>query len=239
MPRTLLKDRGRTSFCVTQATAGIDYRRLDAKSEQGSRHCVSNDMRVNMTFGMRSKSIRILALAMLMLVSPVDLFAQKKQKPQGPPKPFTPAELAEMSKGKKRPPSGASFYLAPIADTLNQYSLLLTDADNRAVAGTFMLSQISIFQALVAAAKEFAETNESVGTTAKAVTTRFRDNDEPSFAIDVQKTATHSRFFVSMNCMAGKIIVDAGAVKRGSKEQGDALFLKILPRVDAVLAGSQ
>ena len=191
-----------------------------------------------MTYGMRSKTIRPLALAMLLLVSPADLFAQKKEKPKGP-KQFTPAELAEMSKAIKRPPAGANFYLAPISDTPNQYSLLLTDPDNRAVAGTFVLSQISIFQALVIAAKEFAETNESAGTTAKPVTTRFRDKDEPSFAIDVQKTATHSRFFVSMNCVAGKITVDAGAVKRESKEQGNALFLKILPRVQAVLAGSQ
>lgn len=192
-----------------------------------------------MPYGKRSKAFGILALAMLMLGTSADLFAQKKQKPKGPPKQFTPAELAKMAKGKRRPPTGASFYLAPIADKQNQYSLLLTDADNRAVAGTFMLSQISIFQALVVAAKEFGETNESVGTTAKPVTTRFRDDDEPTFVIDVQKTATHSRFFVSMNCVTGKITVDAGAVKRGSKEQGDALFLKILPRVEAVLAGSQ
>ncbi|MFY9609607.1 MAG: hypothetical protein WAU45_13440 [Blastocatellia bacterium] len=192
-----------------------------------------------MTYGMRSKSIWILGLVVLMLVSPADLFAQKKEGPKGPPKQFTPAELAEMSRGKRRPPTGASFYLAPIAGAKNQYSLLLTDADNRTVAGTFRLSQISIFQALVIAAKEFAETNESVGTTAKPVTTRFRDKDELSFVIDVQKTATHSRFFVSMNCVSGKITVDAGAIKRGSKEEGDALFLKILPRVEVVLAGSQ
>ncbi len=192
-----------------------------------------------MTYGMRSKPIKAVALAMLMLVSPAGSFAQKKEKPKGPPKQFTPAELTAMSKGKKRPPAGANFYLAPISDIPNQYSLLLSDPDNRTVAGTFMLGQISIFQALVIAAKEFAETNESVGTNAKPVTTRFQDKDEQSFVIDVQKTATHSRFFVSMDCVAGKITVDAGALKRGSKQQGDALFFKILPRVEAVLAGSQ
>lgn len=196
-------------------------------------------MRINMTYEMPSKSIRILALVMLILVSPASLFAQERQKQTGPPKRLTPAELAELSKGKTRAPSGANFYLAPIADIPNQYSMLLTDADNRAVAGTFIFSQISIFQALVIAAKEFAETNEGVGTTAKPVTTRFADKDEPSFVIDVQKTATHSRFFISMNCVTGQIMVDAGALKRGSKEQGDILFLKILPRVEAVLAGSQ
>lgn len=194
-------------------------------------------MQVNITYGIRARSFGIAALALLVLMSPA--MAQKKQKTQGPSKMPTPAELSAMSKGTKRPPTGASFYLAPIPELRNQYSMLLTDADNRAVAGTFMQSQIVIFQALVIAAKEFAQTNEGVGTIAKPVTTRFQEKDEPSFAIDVQKTATHSRFFVSMSCVAGTIILDAGAVKRGSKEQDDALFLKILPRVEAVLGGSQ
>jgi hypothetical protein len=191
-----------------------------------------------MTQEMRPRSIRILVIA-FMLVAPADSIAQTKQKPKQQSKTPTAAELTAMSKGAKRPPSGASFYLAPIPHLQNQYSMLLTDADNRAVAGTFMQSQIVTFQALVIAAREFAETNEGVGTIAKPVTTRFQEKDDPSFAIDVQKTATHSRFFVSMSSLAGRISLDAGAVKRGSKEQNDALFLKILPRVEAVLAGSQ
>ncbi len=193
-------------------------------------------MRLNMTHGKRRTSI--LALGVLVLLGPAGAMAQRKQKPQEPSKVPTPAELAARSKVAKRPPMGASFYLAPIPESRTQYSMLLTDADNRAVAGTFMHSQVVIFQALVIAAKEFAETNEGVGTSAKPVTTRFQEKDEPSFAIDVQKTATHSRFFVFMSCVAGTISLDAGAVKRGSKEQTDALFLKILPRVEAVLAGS-
>lgn len=192
-----------------------------------------------MTQEMRPRSIRILVIALVMLVAPAGSIAQTKQKPKQQSKTPTAADLTAISKGAKRPPSGASFYLAPIPDLQNQYSMLLTDADNRAVAGTFMQSQIITFQALVIAAREFAETNEGVGTIAKPVTTRFQEKDERSFAIDVQKTATHSRFFVSMSSLAGRISLDAGAVKRGSKEQNDALFLKILPRVEAVLAGSQ
>lgn len=186
---------------------------------------------------MQSKVTRIIALALIMLVFSGDSFAQKKTKP--PVKQPTPVEMNSESKKKLTPSHGASFYLEAIADARNQYSLLLTDADHRAVAGTFLLSQLTIFQALLVAAKEFGETNESAGTTAKPVTTRFRDKNEPSFVIDVEKTATHSRFYVSMSCLAGKITVDAGAIKRGSKDPGDPLLFTILSRVKTAVAESR
>ena len=186
---------------------------------------------------MRSKSITNVALLLLMLMPSPGLFAQTKVKPQ--PRPQTPEELAKMAKGKMKPPTGASFYIAPIDESRNQYSLLLTDADNRSVAGTFLSSQVTLLQALLVTAREFAETNESVGTVSKPVTTRFRDKGEPSFVIDVQKNATHSRVFVSMSSLNGKITVDAGALKRGAKDHGDVLFLKSLSRIQTAVGESQ
>lgn len=146
-----------------------------------------------------------------------------------------------MHSGSKKltPPTGANFYLEAVGDSRDQYSLLLTDSDNRAVAGTFLISQLTIFQALLIEAKEFAETNDSAGTAAKSVTTRFLDKNEPSFIVDVEKTATHSRFYVSMSCVAGKITVDAGSIKRTSKDQGNPLFFNLLSRVKTVVAQSQ
>jgi hypothetical protein len=178
---------------------------------------------------MQSKFRRIVVLALIMLVSSGDSFAQKKAKQ--PVKQPTPAEMHAASKRKLTPPTGSNFYLEAVADAPNQYSLLLTDADKRAVAGTFLITQLTIFQALLVAAREFGETNESAGTTAKPVTTRFRDKNEPSFVVEVEKTATQSRFYVSMSCLAGKITVDAGAIKRGSEDQGNPLFFTILSRV--------
>lgn len=186
---------------------------------------------------MQSKLKSNLALALIMLVSSGDCISQQKTKQPGQqPK---PPEMHAASKPRLTPPSGASFYLEAIADTPNQYSLLLTDADNRAVAGTFLITQLTIFQALLVAAKEFGETNESAGTTAKPVTTRFRDKSEPSFVVEVQKTATHSRFYVSITCLAGKITVDAGAIKRGSKDPANPLLFTILSRVNTVVAATQ
>ncbi|HWO00805.1 MAG TPA: hypothetical protein VNS63_16215 [Blastocatellia bacterium] len=174
---------------------------------------------------------------LLMLLPSAGLIAQKKVKQ--PPKQLSPEELAKMSKGKMRPPTGANFYIEAIGESRSQYTLLLTDADNRSVAGTFLLSQVSLFHALVVAAREFADTNESVGTVSKPETTRFKDKGEPSFTVDVQKTATHSHFYVSMSSLNGKITVDAGALKRGAKDHDDILFLKILSRLQTVVGESQ
>lgn len=186
---------------------------------------------------MPSKLTRIVALALIVLVCSSDSFAQKRAKQPG--KQPAPPEMHAESKRKLTPPTGSSFYLEAVADAPNQYSLLLTDANNRAVAGTFLRTQLTIFQALLVAASEFGETNESAGTTSKPVTTRFRDKNEPSFVVDVEKTATNSRFYVSMSCLAGTITVDAGAIKRGSKDQGNPLFFTILSRVKTAVAESQ
>ncbi|MEK6302494.1 MAG: hypothetical protein AABO41_17420 [Acidobacteriota bacterium] len=188
---------------------------------------------------MQSKLIRIVALTLVVFVSSADLLAEQKRAKKAPPLQSAPREVAAKPKEILRAPSGPSFYIEQISETRNQYSLLLTDSDNRSVAGTFLLSQLSLFQALMVAAKDFGETTESAGTTAKPVTTRFMDKGEPSFVIDVEKTATHSRFYVSMTSLAGKVTVNAGAVKRGSKDQGNPLFFALLSRVNAVIAESK
>jgi hypothetical protein len=191
----------------------------------------------HMRFEMQSKSIRVFALALIMLIPSADLFAQKKAK--HPPAQLTPAETASTSKIRLTPPSGANFYLAAIPDAVNQYSMLLTDADNRTLAGTFTRQQISLFRALLVAAKEFGETSESAGTTAKPITTRFKDKNEPSFIVDVEKTATHTRFYVSMSYLGGKITTAAGTIKRGSKDPEKLLMLTILSRIEAITGENQ
>ena len=192
---------------------------------------------------MHSKLTSIVALVLVMVVFSSDLFAQqkrevseqKREKVKGAPRQPSPGAVAAKPKDTLKPPTGPSFYIEQIVETPNQYSVLLTDSDNRSVAGTFLLSQLSVFQALLVAAKDFGDSAESAGTTAKPVTTRFMDKAEPSFAIDVEKTATHSRFYVSMTCLGGKITMNAGAIKRGSKDQGSPLIFAILSRLNAVI----
>jgi len=188
---------------------------------------------------MQSKLIGIIMPVLVMLVMPATPLGQKKQQPKRPPREITPEQL-ERHKETTRPPTGASFYLEKIADSRGQFSLLFTDADGRTVAGSFHVNQLSLFEALLVAASEFAETEEAVGTAAKPMTTRFKDKKEPAFAVDVEKIGRQSRFYVSVNCLTGKLTLDAGTVKRGDKERGSILFLSILSRVkDAVAQGDQ
>jgi hypothetical protein len=190
-----------------------------------------------MRYGMQSKLIGTIIPLLVLLVMLATPFGQKKQQPKRPPREVTPEQL-ERHKETIKPPTGASFYLERIADGHNQFSLLFTDADGRTVSGVFYLNQLSLFEALLVAASEFADTDEAVGTTAKPITTRFKDKKEPSFAVDVEKIGRHSRFYVSVNCLTGKLTVDAGAIKRGDKDRGSILFLSILSRVkDGVAEG--
>jgi hypothetical protein len=189
---------------------------------------------------MQSKLIGIIMPVLVVLVMPATPFGQKKQQPNRPPREITPEQMERMRKETTKPPTGASFYLEKIADARNQFSLLFTDADGRTVAGSFHVNQLSLFEALLVAAGEFAETEEAVGTAAKPITTRFKDKKEPSFAVDVEKIGRQSRFYVSVNCLTGKLTLDAGAIKRGDKDRGNILFLTILSRVkDAVAEGAQ
>lgn len=187
---------------------------------------------------MQSKLIGIILPVLAVLVTPATPFGQKQQ-PKRPPREITPEQI-ERHKETIKPPTGANFYLEKIADTRNQFSLLFTDADGRTVAGSFYVSQLSLFEALLVAAGEFAETEEAVGTAAKPITTRFKDKKEPSFAVDVEKIGRQSRFYVSVNCLTGKLTLDAGAIKRGDKDRGNILFLTILSRVkDGVAESAQ
>lgn len=188
---------------------------------------------------MQSKLIGIIMPVLVMLVMPATPFGQKKQQPKRPPREITPEQTERMHKEPTRPPSGASFYLEKIADSQNQFSLLFTDADGRTVAGSFHVNQLSLFEALLVAAGEFAETEEAVGTAAKPITTRFKDKKEPSFAVDVEKIGRQSRFYVSVNCLTGKLTLDAGSIKRGDKDRGSILFLTILSRVKDGVAEAQ
>jgi len=185
---------------------------------------------------MQSKLVSVIVFSLIVFVPSADSLGQeKREKQKPPPKQTTPKEIVPSNKPILRAPTGPGFYLERIPETPNQYSLLLTDAEKRSVAGTFITPQLALFQALLVAAKDFGQTTESAGTTAKPVTTRFTDKGEPSFAIDVEKTATHSRFYVSMTCLAGKVTVDAGTIKRGSKDQGNPLMFAILSRVNEVV----
>jgi len=176
--------------------------------------------------------IKVFGLLLLAVSMPVASFAQKEEKPR--PKPPSQKELKRQSENANlKIPTGASFFLAPINDNPNHFSLLLSDADNRSVADSFSLNQIQIFEAVMIEAQKFAESNEGAGTIAVPTITRFVDKKESALIVDVEKAGMQSRYFITLSCLTGHITVEAGAFKRDSKEH-ETLFTKFLSRIQVV-----
>jgi hypothetical protein len=175
---------------------------------------------------------KILGLLVLTVLVPIASPAQQKVKE--PPKEMPLKDQLKLDRAAvMKIPSGPSFYIAPIEQHPNNFSILLSDADNRTVADSFSLAQIQIFEAVLIEAEKFAKTNEAVGTADAPVITRFVDKKEPSFVVDVEKAGIQSKFYVTLNCLNGQITVDAGTIKRDGKEHR-TLFSTILSRIQAL-----
>jgi hypothetical protein len=178
--------------------------------------------------------IKVFGLFLLAVLMPVSTFAQQQSKEI--PKPPSQKELKKQSENATlKIPEGASFFIEPIEQNPNLFSLLLSDADNRSVAYSFSLNQIEIFEAVMVEAEKFAQTNEDAGTIHAPKITRFVDKKEPFLIVDVEKVGIQSRFYVTLNCLTGKVTVDAGTIKRDGKEH-QTLFAKFLSRIQAVKA---
>jgi len=146
----------------------------------------------------------------------------------------------ELHDKAKKLPAGTSFYIEAVAGPPIQYSILVTDGNNRSVPGSFVRPQIDIFEALLIAARDFALTEEEAGTVSQPKVTRFTDKHETAFIIDVQKAGAESHFFVTLQTLFGTLTIDAGAirraVKKGEQEPSEPLFYKIISRVQAAKA---
>jgi hypothetical protein len=187
--------------------------------------------------------IKFAVVIFLSLLVPVTSYGQKSK---GTVKPPSDEELMRLHrKATMIPPSGASFYIAPISETPSQFSLLLADNEGRTISGTVNINQVSLFEALLIEAGKFAETDESVGG-AKALITRFQDRNDSAFIVDVAKRGLESRFYVTVSIYGTqRLTIDAGAIKRGPKtkpneeKQPEPLFFEIVSRVQKAKAGQQ
>ncbi|MFP5264247.1 MAG: hypothetical protein ACLGJB_20380 [Blastocatellia bacterium] len=181
--------------------------------------------------------MKLFWLLLLIVLAPLGSFAQDKVKM--PPSEMPMKEQLKLDKKAIiKIPSGASFYISPIEQRPNHFSILLSDADNRTVADSFSFGQIQVFEAVMVEAEKFAKTDEAAGTAAAPKVTRFVDKKEPSFIIDVEKAGAQSRFYVTLDCLNGHITVDAGAIKRDGKDH-DTLFSRMLSRIQAVKPTSE
>jgi hypothetical protein len=163
-----------------------------------------------------------------------DFPAQKKAPPK---EPLSEAELQKLAATKSKPPSGASFYMAPIVDQPGNFTILITDENGRSASDQISMRELPVLEAILSAAKTFATTNESVGQN-RAQTTRFSDDQLPRYVVDVSKAGNQSQFVFKLNSLMGKVVLDAGSIKRTNRE-ATAMLHDILDIVKKVIAGEQ
>jgi hypothetical protein len=176
----------------------------------------------------------VMAAAVLFVVSA----AVQAQNAKPVSRPLTEEQLREMNKGKFHPPSGASFSLS-LATGNQFYTALLSDG-GKFVQESYTHNQLPLLEAIVETAKAFGLTEENVGVV-KPITTRFSDEQLPSFMIDVAKTGKQSRFYITMKNRSGILTVDAGAIRRDKPDDPEIkpLFLSILEQVKNAKAQQQ
>lgn len=145
--------------------------------------------------------------------------------------------MREMEKNGLRPPSGPSFFIGPVEGS-PLFSVLIADGAGKSVSGAFNEHQIEIFEAVVQAAKDFALTEEGVGTKAP-ITTRLMDQHEWSFIVDVSKVGNKSTLYLSLISPTGRLTAPVGEITRGSKKEQSPLLFDILSRIHAARAGAK
>ena len=163
--------------------------------------------------------------------------ASSQQKKAPPQKPLTEAELREIAATKTKPPSGASFYMAPIIEQPGNFTVLVTDEEGRSASDQISTRELPVLEAILETAKKFAASNEAVGQT-RAQTTRFSDQQLPRYFVDVSKVGNQSRFQLRLDGLMGKVTLNAGAIKRTDREATSMLY-DILDIVKKALAGEQ
>jgi len=193
---------------------------------------------------MRNLVIRVFSLLLaLSLIAAVSSGQQRtaspgQQKTKPHAKEKSPEQLQEMADKGMKPPSGAGFYIEAIGADRANFSVLLSDENNRTVAGNFMRSQLDLFEALMIEAKRFAESDEAAGVPGHPQTTRFIDKNEKAFIIDVEKVGLESRFYITMRTLQGTLTVYTGSIKRGGKKNSP-LFYSMLTRLQTEKSAAQ
>jgi len=173
-----------------------------------------------------SRSVTWLLSAVLL---PTSGFAQKPaQKPtQPPPPPASPTVIV--------PQSGSSFFIGSVEAAPGTFSVLLSEG-RESVTGIFSYKQIEVFEAVLLAAKEFAQSDEAVGKTTPIIT-RLMDQHEWSLFVDVSKKGDRRQYYVTLITVSGKLTATAGEIVRGKKEETKTLFADILAKLKEAKAG--
>jgi len=133
----------------------------------------------------------------------------------------------------ERIPQEFSFSLTRLPEKPNQYSLVLSDGDEKSISGIFSVDQLQILRAIMTEAEKFAVNDEAAGTK-DPITTRFEDKQENAFVVDVEKSGNQSKLFLTLTSEIGRMTVDAGKVIRSTRRE-EGFFFDLLGRLESTL----
>lgn len=130
--------------------------------------------------------------------------------------------------------SGAQqFNLTRLPENPTQYSLVISDGDERNISGNFSVDQLQILRAIMDGAEKLALSDEAIGTK-EPVTTRFMDKQEKAFIVDVEKLGIQSKLYLTIKTEIGHMTVEAGRISRSTRRE-EGFFFDLLSRLEAVL----
>ncbi|HTG17004.1 MAG TPA: hypothetical protein VK747_17275 [Blastocatellia bacterium] len=145
----------------------------------------------------------------------------------------SPAKNTDNRYAPEGEPQEISFSLIQVPENPKQYTLAISDTDERAVSGLFSVDQLQILRAIMIEAEKFAMTAEAVGAK-QPITTRFKDKQEPAFVVDVQKDANQTRLFFTLKTEIGRLTWDAGRIIRSTRRE-EGFFFSLLSRLEQAL----
>jgi hypothetical protein len=129
--------------------------------------------------------------------------------------------------------SQVSFTLSPVPERPGNYSLVISDTDERNISAMFSVDQLRIMKEVMVEVEKFALTEEAVRAT-DPITTRFMDKRESAFIVDVQKDANQSRIYLTLSSQIGRLTFEAGRIVRNIRRR-EGIFFDLLSRLDATL----
>jgi hypothetical protein len=125
-----------------------------------------------------------------------------------------------------------TFNLTRAPEDFARYSLVISDSDEHVLSRAFSISQLETLKAILLDAEKFALNEEGVGAK-EPLTTRFQDNRERGFTVDVEKFRDQSRLFLTLTTDANSQTAEAGRVNRSTRREV-GFFFDLVSRLESM-----
>lgn len=125
-----------------------------------------------------------------------------------------------------------TFTLTRVSEPPVRYSLVISDSDEHVISNAFSMSQLEILAAVLHEAEKFALSEEGNGTN-EPLTTRFQDNKEQGFTVDVEKFRNLSRLYLTLTVDATSQTAEAGRINRTTRRES-GFFFELVSRLEAM-----